>query len=161
MITWVGWFKLYPIKDLSFVSLSPKSVQKISIYKFFYLALFVYLLVWGLVLAIAPGMVSYIFAIVWVVFWGFLIFKKRIYRNKYNKIRSVINQVITIIIAIVYITIFVSGPNNGITYAIILLSLVSICLVVNIFFAIYIMIRKKKLKKMMDKNTLDIMKYAS
>lgn len=113
--------------------------------------MFVFLLVLGVILAAAPGIVVYVSIIVFAVVWLFLVYKKNIYRSGYNKIRSTVNQIITLIITILYILLeYVEQDGMGLPYIVVLLVMLIATLVNNVGFCIYEIWRENKGKKLKD-----------
>lgn len=62
-----------------------------------------FLLLWGVVLAMAPGIGAYSLLIVWSLLWAFLTVRRQIYQSGIHKLRGCINQIITLAIAIIFI----------------------------------------------------------
>ena len=65
--------------------------------------LFCFLLFWGVLLAVAPGIAAYSVLILWSLFWLYLTIRKQVFRSRIHKLRSCINQIITFFIAIILI----------------------------------------------------------
>ena len=151
VLLWFSWFRFYAIKDLSFVTIAPVTLEKISVFKFHYLGLFVGMLVWGMVLAVAPGVVSYVYLILWSILWIFLTIRKGIYRSKFNKARAIFNQGVSILIAIFYIVMEYADTGDGLPITIIIAVLLFLCLLINIVIGVYTIYISFKTKELVAK----------
>lgn len=158
---WAGWFRFYPISGLSFTKVAPATLEKISIFKFHYLGMFVFLIFWGLMLAVAPPLLVYILAILWAVFWSYLTLCKAIYKNRLIKIRSLINQTIIIIIAIFYIVMEYADVGSGVAMCVIVAVLLMFCLAANLAAALYCWYLERQASDLVEKNDEELRRYAS
>ena len=135
---WIVYFYSYPLSELSYVEMIKKRLEKFSTEKFAYFALFCFLLLWGLLLALAPGIAAYSLLIVWCLFWIYLTISKQIHRSRIHKLRSCINQIITFIIAILLIVLeYGTTDGLGLPQSICLLILLLASLVCNFGFYLY------------------------
>lgn len=103
-----------------------------------------FLLIWGLIIGLAPGIVSYIMLIIFAGVWFFLTFHKQIYKSKLHRIRATINQGIIVAIAFVYIMLeYVVKDGTGLVCAILLMILLIGSLLSNLGFCIYEIYNKR------------------
>lgn len=115
-----------------------KSIEKISLEKFVYLGLSMFLVVFGLLLAVAPGIAAYSVLVVWPLIWIFFTVKKQIHRSKIHKLRSTIVQIIIILIAITFILIeYTPKDGFGLVYTLVFLILLFANFGVNVAFLLY------------------------
>jgi hypothetical protein len=130
---WVLWFVMYPIDGLSYCAILNRRLEKVSVEKFVYFGLWVGIMLWGIVLAVAPAIAAYSIIIVYSIIWIFLATRKQIYKSKYHKLRSTLTQLVIIMIAVTYIIMyFIENDGIGLPYTFVLMALLAINLVINV-----------------------------
>ena len=135
---WVVFLYSYPLTELSYVEMLKKRLEKLSMERFTYCMLFTFLMLWGLLLAVAPGIAAYSVLILWCLFWLYLTIKKQVHRSRIHKLRSCINQIITFVIAIILIVLeYGTGDGLGLPQSICLLVLLYVSLICNLGFYLY------------------------
>ena len=123
--------------------------------------MFISLLLIGLILAVAPGIVAYISIILFSLAWTFFVFKKGIYKSKYNKMRSLINQLTAFIICLMYIIMEYADVGNGIAIAFVVALLLLLVLLANAGLGAYSYYIEAKSSDLMKQNEEELKKYSS
>lgn len=130
------------------------SLEKISLFKFVIMIEFVGLVVWGVVLSLAPGIVSYVLLMVWSGTLLCLAIFKKIHKTSLHKIRSCVNQAVTFLVSLVYIILeYVISDGYGLACTIVLIVLAVLGIINNVIFVV------KEMKR--EKESLYIMEYDS
>lgn len=99
--SWIAFFLFYPL-PMSYTDIIKQPIQKLAIQRVAYLVLFVFCVVWGVVLSLAPGIVAYCLLIALAVGWAWLAVRN-IYRVSIHKIRCLLNQLFIVLISVMYI----------------------------------------------------------
>ena len=123
--------------------------------------MFVFLIFWGLMLAVAPPVAAYALAIFWAAFWSYLTLCKALYKSRLIMIRSLINQAIIITIAILYIVMEYADVGSGVAMCIMVAVLLMLCFVINLAAAIHSTYVEQKTSNTVEKNDEELKRYAS
>lgn len=150
---WVFWFKLYPISQLSYITVLKPQIEKISFVKIFYTLFFIFLVVWGAVLGAAPGIVSYVLLILWSLTWLFFTIRKKIYHSRILNIRSILNQIYIIVIVINFIILqYAFNDGLGLANSVVLLIILIGCTITNVSTDLYNIFTSRKNEKKLKQN---------
>ena len=100
----------------------------------------------GILLSLVVGYVAYSFTIVFSISMAIVVWKKQIYQNQINKVRSLINYLILVVVCIIYIIADAADIGNGIAASIVLAIFLLLCCLINIGIWAYIIYIDHKYK---------------
>lgn len=137
VLLWFVWFFFYPLENISYVRIMNVGKERLSIGRYNYLIMFLFLLTFGIMVTATSTIVACGFMIGFTLLWAFLVLFKNIYRTTINKIRVLLNQVFIISIGVVFIFLsFKKDRDFAFICSIILLGILYASSISNVIFCI-------------------------